>query len=161
MPNLCRRAHKKPRDDEAARVEGAPAKARATREEPFMARMQAPNILCREPPDSAEAQCLGHEEERFFQQQGQDVARAKEDGKAAANVVQGFSSHRSAVMPWLQRTGIKDCLEGLDKEQIKASFSLPKNGEDEPELTSILKVMDEILSEAHSWCFEGPDCMLT
>jgi hypothetical protein len=64
-------------------------------------------------------------------------------------------------VPWLQRTGIKDCLEGLDKEQIQASFSLPKNADDEPELTSILEVMDEILSEAHSWCFEGPDCMLT
>ncbi|KFZ20411.1 hypothetical protein V501_00159 [Pseudogymnoascus sp. VKM F-4519 (FW-2642)] len=101
------------------------------------------------------------EEEKFFQQQGDDIIRAREDGKAAANVVQGFGSHRSAVMPWLQRTGIKDCLEGLEKEQIQASFSLPRKAEDEPGLSLILEVMDEILSEAHSWCFDGPGCMLT
>jgi hypothetical protein len=106
-------------------------------------------------------QSLGHEEERFFQQQAKDVHCAKEDGKAAANIVQGFDSHRSAVMPWLQRTGIKDCLEGLDKEQIQASFSLPKSADNEPELFLILEIMDEILSEAHSWCFDGPECMLT
>jgi len=44
-------------------------------------------------------QSLGHEEERFFQQQVKDVHCAKEDSKAAANIVQGFDSHRSAVMP--------------------------------------------------------------
>jgi hypothetical protein len=64
-------------------------------------------------------------------------------------------------MPWLQRTGIKDCLEGLDKEQIQASFSLPKTADNEAELFLILEVMDEILSEAYSWCFDGPECMLT
>jgi hypothetical protein len=106
-------------------------------------------------------QYLGYEEERFFQQQVQDVRCATEDSKAAANIVQGFGSHRSAVMPWLQRTGIKDCLEGLDKEQIQASLSLPKSADNEPELFLILEVMDEILSEAHSWCFDGPECMLT
>ena len=64
-------------------------------------------------------------------------------------------------MPWLQRTGIKDCLEGLDKEQIQALFSLPKSADNKPELFLILEIMDEILSKAHSWCFDGPECMLT
>lgn len=105
--------------------------------------------------------CIGSEEEKFFQQQVQDTLCAKEDSKGNANIVHGFGSHRSAVIPWLQRTGIKDCLEGLDKEQIQASFSLPKNADSEPELFLILEVMDEILSEAHSWCFDGPECMLT
>ncbi len=107
------------------------------------------------------APCLGREEERFFKQQAKDVQCAKEDGEAAANTVQGFGSHRSAVLPWLQRTGIKDCLEGLDKEQIQASLALPKSADDEPELFLILEAMDEILSEAHGWCFDGPECMLT
>ena len=110
-------------------------------------------------------QHLGHEEEeRFFQQQVKDVHHAKEDSKAAANIVQGFDSHRSAVMPWLQRTRIKDCLEGLNKEQIQASFSLPKSADIEPELFLILEVMDEILSEAiasalidQSACSPGPN----
>ncbi|TVY12548.1 hypothetical protein LARI1_G009653, partial [Lachnellula arida] len=106
-------------------------------------------------------QGISYEEEKFFQQQGKDTLRAKDDGRAAANIVHGFGSHRSAVMPWLQRTGIKDCLEGLDKEQIQASSSLPKDADSEPELFLILEVMDEILSEAHSWCFDGPECMLT
>ena len=104
---------------------------------------------------------ISMEETTFFQQQGEDTLRAKEDGKAAANIVQGFGSHRSAVMPWLQRTGIIECLEGLDKEQIQASFALPKKADSEPELSLILEVMDELLSEAHGWCFDGPDCMLT
>ena len=107
------------------------------------------------------APCLGREEERFFKQQAKDVQCAKEDGEAAANTVQGFGSHQSAVLPWLQRTSIKDCLEGLDKEQIQASLALPKSADDEPELFLILEAMDEILSEAHGWCFDGPECMLT
>lgn len=106
-------------------------------------------------------QCMGHEEESFFQQQVHDVQCAEADGKAAANIVQGFGSHRSAEIPWLQRTGIKDCLEGLDKDQIQASFALPKEADDAPELSVILEAMDEILSEAHGWCFDGPECMLT
>ena len=109
-------------------------------------------------------QDIDSEEKKFFQQQDEDVICAREDGKVAANIVQGSSSHRSAVVPWLQRTGIEDCVEGLDKEEIHASLSLPKDGDDGgegAELTLILEAMDELLSEAYGWCFDGPDCMLT
>jgi hypothetical protein len=52
-------------------------------------------------------------------------------------------------------------VSSLDKDQIQSSFALPKNTNSEPELFLILEVMDEILLEAHGWCFDGPDCMLT
>jgi hypothetical protein len=41
------------------------------------------------------------------------------------------------------------------------SFAVPKNAESEPELFLILKVIDEIFTEAYSWCFDGPDYILT
>lgn len=46
-------------------------------------------------------QGISYEEEKFFQQQGKDTLQAKDDGRAATNIVHGFGSHRSAVMPWL------------------------------------------------------------
>ncbi|KUJ07246.1 uncharacterized protein LY89DRAFT_372159 [Mollisia scopiformis] len=44
---------------------------------------------------------------------------------------------------------------------MHTSFAVPKNAESEPELFLMLEVIDEIFSEAHSWCFDGPDYMLT
>ncbi|PVH71404.1 hypothetical protein DL98DRAFT_392247, partial [Cadophora sp. DSE1049] len=97
----------------------------------------------------------------FFKQLNKDAAVAKEDAKAEANIVHGFSSHRSAVVPWLRRTGIEEHTRGLKKDEMHASFTVPKNTDDEPELVLMLEVMDEIFTKAHSWCFDGPDCMLT
>jgi hypothetical protein len=97
----------------------------------------------------------------FFKQLSEDVAVAEEDAKAEANVVHGFDSHKSAVVPWLRRTGIEEHTRGLKKDGMHASFAVPKAAESEPELSLMLEVMDEIFTEAHSWCFDGPDCMLT
>ncbi|KAG4428112.1 hypothetical protein IFR05_016406 [Cadophora sp. M221] len=44
---------------------------------------------------------------------------------------------------------------------MHASFAIPKAVESEPELVLMLKVMNEIFTKAHSWCFDGADCMLT
>jgi hypothetical protein len=53
-------------------------------------------------------------------------------------------------------------IRGLDKDQIQASFALPKkDSESEPELVRILAAMHEVLGEAHGWCADGPECMLT
>ena len=100
-------------------------------------------------------------EEDFFKQLSEDVAVAEADAKAEADVVHGFDSHKSAVVPWLRRTGIEEHTRGLRKDEMHASFAVPKAAESEPELFLILEVMDEIFREAHSWCLDGPDCMLT
>ena len=97
----------------------------------------------------------------FFGQLDKDAAVAEEDAKAEANIVHGFDRHRSAVVPWLIRTGIEEHTRGLKKDEMHASFAVPKTTESEPELFLMLEVMDEIFTEAHSWCFDGPDCMLT
>jgi hypothetical protein len=99
-----------------------------------------------------EEESLDPAERAFFQRQDADVKRAGQDAIAAANTVHGFEGHRSAVVPWLdRRTGIAECVRGLDKDQIQASFALPKkDSESEPELVRILEVMDEVLGEAHS-----------
>jgi hypothetical protein len=62
---------------------------------------------------------------------------------------------------WLRRTGIEEHTRGLKKDEMHASFAVPKLVKSEPELVLILEVMDEIFIKAHSWCFDGPDCMLT
>lgn len=40
---------------------------------------------------------------------------------------------------------------------MHASIVVPKIADEEP----VLEVMDEILSEAHGWCFDRPECMMT
>ncbi len=82
----------------------------------------------------------------FFRQLDEDVATSK----AEANIVHGFDSHRSAVVPWLRRTGIEEHTRGLKKDEIHASFAMPKTIESEPELFLILEVINEIFTEAHS-----------
>ncbi len=109
----------------------------------------------------ASIKSLDSGEADFFKQLSEDVAVAEEDAKAEANIVHGFSGHKSAIMPWLRRTGIEEHTRGLKKDEMHASFAVPKAAESEPELVLMLEVMDEIFIEAHSWCFNGPDCMLT
>jgi hypothetical protein len=62
---------------------------------------------------------------------------------------------------WLRQTGIEEHTRGLKKDKMHASFVVPKDAGSEPELFLMLEVMDDIFTEAHSWCFDGPDCMLT
>ncbi|TKA62502.1 hypothetical protein B0A55_10993 [Friedmanniomyces simplex] len=53
----------------------------------------------------------------------------------------------------------RDATEEANHE-IKAAIALPPPGE-ESSLSRIIDTMDAMLREAHSWCFDGPDCMLT
>ena len=51
---------------------------------------------------------------------------------------------------------------GSTRTRSKASFALlKKDAESEPELVLILDVINDIFTETHSCCFDGPDCMLT
>jgi hypothetical protein len=86
----------------------------------------------------------------FFGQLDEDVAITEEDAKAEANIVHSFDYHKSAVVPWLRQTGIEEHTRGLKKDEMYASFAVPKDAESEPELFLILEVMDEIFGEAHS-----------
>jgi len=52
-------------------------------------------------------------------------------------------------------------MQGLQKDEMHSFFAVPKTAESEPELSLMLMVMDELLSEAHGWCFNGLNCMLT
>ena len=105
---------------------------------------------------------LEPQEQAFFDLADADATTVADDIKTEANKVHGFESHRSAVVPWLGRTGIANHVRGLQKDEMHASYALPKSADEgEPELFLMLEVMDEILAEAHGWCFDGPDCMLT
>ncbi|KUJ08145.1 uncharacterized protein LY89DRAFT_764883 [Mollisia scopiformis] len=76
----------------------------------------------------------------FFKQLDKDAAIVEEDAKAKANIVHGFNSHRSAVVPWLRRIGIEEHTRGLKKDEMHASFAVPKNADDEPELFLMLEL---------------------
>ena len=93
---------------------------------------------------------LDSEDADFFKQLDKDVAVAEEDAKVEANIVHGFDSYKSAIVPWLRRTGIEEHTRGLKKDEIHTSFTVPKNAESEPELFLMLEVIDEIFSEAYS-----------
>lgn len=97
----------------------------------------------------------------FFQSQKDDMAKAELDAAEDANRVRGFSDHRSTVVPWLRETGIVDHLQGLKKNEIKAATALPSPENDSSYLPRITEAAESMLREAHSWCFDGDDCMLT
>jgi hypothetical protein len=65
------------------------------------------------------------------------------------------------VVPWLIRTGIEEHTRGLKKDEMHAFFAVPKITESEPELFLMLEVINEIFIKAYSWCFDGPNCILT
>ncbi|KAJ6438068.1 P-loop containing nucleoside triphosphate hydrolase protein [Purpureocillium lavendulum] len=114
-------------------------------------------------------------DDAFFRALDEDAKVAAEDAKAEARVVEGFGSHRSAVIPWLRRTGIAGYIRGLDKAEMESSIAVPRKGAaaakegaaasscggDGPELDLILECMEQLLAETHRWCFDGPECKLT
>lgn len=97
----------------------------------------------------------------FFQSQKEDIAQAELDAAEDANRVRGFDDHRSTVVPWLRETGIVDHLQGLKKDEIKAATALPSPETDISYLPRVIEAAESMLREAHSWCFDGDDCMLT
>lgn len=96
----------------------------------------------------------------FFRRQEQDILQAKQDAHDRANQTDGFDAHVSTVVPWLDTTGIVDHVKGLKKDQIRAAIALPAPDDRSP-LHAILTETERMLREAHSWCFDGPECMLT
>ncbi|KAJ9619141.1 hypothetical protein H2203_008469 [Taxawa tesnikishii (nom. ined.)] len=101
----------------------------------------------------------GHQRD-FFRTQEEDILQAERDAASAANRVRGFDEHRSTVVPWLRETGIVDHVCGLKKDEIRAAIAVPSRDEGCP-LRTIVDAMEDVLREAHGWCFDGPDCMLT
>ena len=96
----------------------------------------------------------------FFREQEADALQAVRDVSDDANRVRGFEEHSSSVVPWLRTTGIIDHVRGLKKDEMRAALALP-SAKEEIRLQTITEEMDGILQEAHSWCFDGPECMLT
>ena len=96
----------------------------------------------------------------FFRQQEDEMRKIEQGSKDAASRVAGFEDHRSSVLPWLRTTGIVDHVYRLKKDEIRAATSLPSTDETGV-LPVILEGMDGLLQQAHSWCFDGPECMLT
>lgn len=96
----------------------------------------------------------------FFASQHEDISLPRQDAIAAANVVEGFDEHQSTVVPWLQTTGIADRVKGLRKDQVRSATAVPQ-ADKQPVLRLVVDSMQNVLETAHSWCSDGPDCMLT
>jgi len=61
----------------------------------------------------------------------------------------------------LQRTGIADHVRGLKEDELKAMAALPSPQTDCSYLPWTAEVTEPMLREAHGWCFDGDDCLLT
>ena len=123
-------------------------------------RVQYSIVQKEETEDSIPEDGLSAQHAAFFHQQKQDILDAKQDALVHANQVDGFDMHASTIVPWLSATGIADHVKGLQKDQIRTAVALPPSDEQSP-LQIILGETDKLLREAHSWCFDGPECMLT
>ncbi|KAJ9620298.1 hypothetical protein H2203_008063 [Taxawa tesnikishii (nom. ined.)] len=51
-------------------------------------------------------------------------------------------------------------MSAAKKDEIRAAIAVPSRDEGCP-LRTIVDAMEDVLREAHGWCFDGPDCMLT
>lgn len=111
-------------------------------------------------PSSNRPRQVTEQHTTFFRQQEEDIQQARDDAAEAANLVEGFDSHRSAVLPWLQTTGIADHVGGLKKGEISAAITVTVS-DGEEYLERMFEAMEGMLRKAHSYCFDGPDCMLT
>ena len=96
----------------------------------------------------------------FFRHQEEDTRQSQLDAAEQAKRVQRFGKHRSTVVLWLRETDIVDHVRGLKKDEIRAAMALPFEDE-EWSLHTIIGETEEMLREAHNWCFGGPQCMLT
>ena len=96
----------------------------------------------------------------FFRQQEEEIRTVGQDTANASNLVEGFDDHRSAFIPWLKATGIVDHVRGLKKDDIRAAIAFPSGGGGFV-LQTVLEATEVMLQEAHKWCFDGPECMLT
>ena len=77
----------------------------------------------------------------------EDAAIAEENATAEADIVHGFDSPRSVVVPWLRWQASR---RGLKKDEMHAYFAVPKTSESKSELFSMLEVMDEVFTKANS-----------
>jgi hypothetical protein len=98
----------------------------------------------------ASTKSLDSGEADFFKLLDEDTAVAEEDAHVEANVVHSFDSYRSAVVLWLRWTDIEEHTQGLKKDEMYASFAVPKTAESEPKLFLMLKVIDKILTKVYS-----------
>ena len=104
---------------------------------------------------------LPHGDQAFMEATLQAQSKAQASAMAQAKVVAAFDTHRSEVIPWLQTTGIAEHICGLCKDEIASAIALPTSAEHEPALINLLAALDQVLREAHHWCFDGPDRRLT
>ena len=117
--------------------------------------------LSKEDSNADESLAQSEEELAFFERLDDDETAADRNAMEEADIVHGFESHRSAVVPWLRRTGIEMHTRGLLKDEMFASFAVSTNTDSEPELFLMIDVLSDLLSEAHGRCFDGPDCIVT
>ncbi|KAJ9625493.1 hypothetical protein H2203_004250 [Taxawa tesnikishii (nom. ined.)] len=68
----------------------------------------------------------------------------------------------SIVLPWYHGSErpASSTMSAAKKDEIRAAIAVPSRDEGCP-LRTIVDAMEDVLREAHGWCFDGPDCMLT
>ena len=111
--------------------------------------------------DTNEGWAQSEEEQAFLERLVDDATTADINALDEADIVHGFDSDRSTVVPWLRRTEFKEHTRGLQTKEMCASFAVPTNADSEPELFLMIDVLSNIFSEAHGRCFDGPVCILT
>jgi predicted nucleotidyltransferase len=86
----------------------------------------------------------------FFKLLDKNIIIIEENAKIETNIIHGFDSYRSTIVPWLRRTDIKEYIRDLKKNKIYISFIILKTTKSESELFLILEIIDEIFIEVYS-----------
>lgn len=72
------------------------------------------------------SRCQGAADGAFFRMLDEDAKASAEDAKAEARAVESFDGYRSAMIPWLRRTGIPGHIRSLDMAETQSSFAVPR-----------------------------------
>jgi hypothetical protein len=90
----------------------------------------------------------------------EDYSGVKDDLMEQAGVVQGFGDSRSARIPWLERVAFPSHLEGLGDEEIKSSYTLPREKEpgsddEDASLITTLAAAEAVFRDAYELCSDA------
>ena len=90
----------------------------------------------------------------------EDYSCVKDDLMEQAGVVQGFGDSRSARIPWLERVAFPSHLEDLGDEEIKSSYTLPRQKEpgsddEDASLITILAAAEAVFRDAYELCSDS------
>lgn len=95
-----------------------------------------------------------------FERLHNSATAADRNATEEADICQQLASHKFPVLLWLRRQ-TKEHMRGPQKDEICASFCCAYKMPTVKRCFLMINILSNMLLEAHGWCFDGGECILT